>query len=230
MKPEDFVFDPVKFYMTAVAASIDMGQALLDTALKQAETNIARAKDIDWNDAADAWKKMTPPADMGEDSMRESFHYAADLNLRAWTHAADLLSASSGFSKAMYRAPGTAMTDWFDRLRPKSNPDRPANDFWAERPSPEQDEPAKADKPSEPDLPSRLEQPDGPADDLTTIKGIGPKLSQKLNGLGIYHFRQIAAWTPKHVSWIDDQLAFKGRVLREDWIGQAQTLVAQAAA
>ncbi|MCC0013065.1 MAG: NADH-quinone oxidoreductase subunit NuoE [Rhodobiaceae bacterium] len=62
------------------------------------------------------------------------------------------------------------------------------------------------------------------ADDLKMIKGVGPKLEDTLNGLGIYHFDQIATWKPEHVSWVDEYLKFKGRIVRDDWIAQATKL------
>ncbi len=66
----------------------------------------------------------------------------------------------------------------------------------------------------------------GVADDLKEISGIGLKIEEALNELGIFHFDQIAAWTPENVKWIDNYLAFKGRVNRENWIGQAKLLAA----
>ncbi|MCC0016359.1 MAG: NADH-quinone oxidoreductase subunit NuoE [Rhodobiaceae bacterium] len=62
------------------------------------------------------------------------------------------------------------------------------------------------------------------ADDLKMIKGVGPKLEGVLNGLGIFHFDQISAWKPEEVSWVDEYLKFKGRIVRDDWIAQASTL------
>jgi predicted flap endonuclease-1-like 5' DNA nuclease len=59
------------------------------------------------------------------------------------------------------------------------------------------------------------------ADDLTALKGIGPKLSAVLNALGIHTFAQIAAWTPDDIVWIEDKLDFRGRVTREKWVEQA---------
>lgn len=67
---------------------------------------------------------------------------------------------------------------------------------------------------------------DGKADDLKLIKGIGRRNEGRLHGLGIWHFAQIAAWTPEHVEWIGGYLAFSGRIEREDWVGQARTLAA----
>jgi len=64
----------------------------------------------------------------------------------------------------------------------------------------------------------------GKADDLKIISGIGPKLEQTLNGLGIFHFEQIAGWGAKDVSEVDDLLSFKGRIERDDWIAQAKKL------
>ncbi|MCJ2056276.1 NADH-quinone oxidoreductase subunit NuoE [Methylobacterium sp. J-048] len=66
----------------------------------------------------------------------------------------------------------------------------------------------------------------GQPDDLTRIKGIGPGNSQRLNGLGIYHFDQVAAWTRDEITWVGTYLAFPGRIDRENWVGQAQTLSA----
>ncbi len=66
--------------------------------------------------------------------------------------------------------------------------------------------------------------PAGGADNLKEISGVGPKLEQTLNGLGIYTFAQIADWTDEHVAWVDGRLKFKGRIARDDWIGQARIL------
>jgi NADH-quinone oxidoreductase subunit E len=64
----------------------------------------------------------------------------------------------------------------------------------------------------------------GKADDLKKIKGVGPKLEQTLNELGVYHYDQIAAWTVADIAWVDDRLKFKGRIERDGWIDQAKTL------
>lgn len=72
--------------------------------------------------------------------------------------------------------------------------------------------------------PEQLTAPRGTADDLKLISGIGPSIEKMLNGLGIYHFRQIAAFTPENVAWVDRRLRFRGRIAREDWIGQARAL------
>jgi NADH-quinone oxidoreductase subunit E len=61
-------------------------------------------------------------------------------------------------------------------------------------------------------------------DDLKAIAGVGPKLEQVLNGLGIRSYRQIATWTGEEIAAIEDTLGFKGRIARDDWTGQAAAL------
>lgn len=67
---------------------------------------------------------------------------------------------------------------------------------------------------------------DDKADDLKLIKGIGRQNEGRLHGLGIWHFEQIAGWTPENVEWVGGYLAFPGRIEREDWVGQAALLAA----
>lgn len=65
----------------------------------------------------------------------------------------------------------------------------------------------------------------GGADDLKTIKGIGPKLEKMLHGMGFYHFDQIANWGSSELAWVDENLeGFKGRASRDNWISQAKKL------
>jgi predicted flap endonuclease-1-like 5' DNA nuclease len=64
----------------------------------------------------------------------------------------------------------------------------------------------------------------GVPDNLQKIRGIGGRNEQLLNSFGIYHFGQIAAWTPAEIKWIGERLAFPERIERDDWIGQAIVL------
>lgn len=62
-------------------------------------------------------------------------------------------------------------------------------------------------------------------DDLTRIKGLGPKISTALRALGVTRYAEIAAWTDDDVARIDAQLgAFAGRATRDSWIEQAKLL------
>ncbi|HEY8138653.1 MAG TPA: hypothetical protein VIF61_12480 [Methylocystis sp.] len=65
----------------------------------------------------------------------------------------------------------------------------------------------------------------GMGDDLTRIKGIGPKSVEKLHALGVFHFDQIAAWNIDNARWVGAALSVPGRVERGKWIQQARELV-----
>ena len=68
---------------------------------------------------------------------------------------------------------------------------------------------------------------DGQPDDLKKISGVGPKLEGLLHTNGVFHFDQIAAWTPAEIAYMDDQLSFKGRIERDGWIDQAKQFAAE---
>jgi small subunit ribosomal protein S2 len=67
--------------------------------------------------------------------------------------------------------------------------------------------------------------PEGKSDDLKKIGGVGPALERKLNALGITRYDQIAAFSDEDVEKVDTALNYKGRVTRDDWVGQAKALV-----
>lgn len=66
----------------------------------------------------------------------------------------------------------------------------------------------------------------GESDDLTRIKGIGPKLSDLCQSLGVRRFDQIAQWGPADVAEVDQYLNIKGRIDRDRWVDQAKLLAA----
>ena len=63
-------------------------------------------------------------------------------------------------------------------------------------------------------------------DNLMKLSGVGPAIEKKLHGQGITTFAEIAAWTAEDVARVDAALGFKGRIERDDWIGQAKKLAA----
>ena len=63
-------------------------------------------------------------------------------------------------------------------------------------------------------------------DDIKLIGGIGPALEKKLAALGVTSLSQIAELAAEDVERLDAELNFKGRIEREDWIGQAKDLMA----
>lgn len=69
-----------------------------------------------------------------------------------------------------------------------------------------------------------MDAPQGEPDDLKDISGVGPVLEKALNGLGIYHFSQIAAFTPADIEAVENETNFPGRIERDDWIAQATEL------
>lgn len=72
--------------------------------------------------------------------------------------------------------------------------------------------------------PIGLSAPEGETDDLKRISGIGPVIEETLNDLGMFHFKQIAAFTHENSAWVDNYLAFPGRIDREGWVSQATRL------
>jgi len=75
--------------------------------------------------------------------------------------------------------------------------------------------------------PAPAPAPSAKADDLTTIKGLGPKIATLLIEKGVTSFEQIADWDDAEIARIDDLLGrFKGRITRDNWVGQAKLLAA----
>jgi large subunit ribosomal protein L19 len=75
-----------------------------------------------------------------------------------------------------------------------------------------------------------FKRPKGEPDDLTRIKGMSAELAAQLNGLGVIKFEQIANFSDDDIANVDETLALGGRIENEDWVRQAQSFVAEAAA
>jgi predicted flap endonuclease-1-like 5' DNA nuclease len=68
-----------------------------------------------------------------------------------------------------------------------------------------------------------LSAPQGRKDDLKTIRGLGPVIERHLNGIGIFHYHQLARMTSKDVHWIAGRIsAFPGLNKRYRWAEQAR--------
>lgn len=74
----------------------------------------------------------------------------------------------------------------------------------------------------------KFQAPEGDPDDLKKITGVGPALEQRLRSLGIQQIVQIANFSDQDVENVDAALKLKGRVQRDDWVGQAKLLVPDA--
>ncbi|MGN6551810.1 MAG: NADH-quinone oxidoreductase subunit E [Pararhizobium sp.] len=81
----------------------------------------------------------------------------------------------------------------------------------AKREQPDQERPAAIERPAKPD-------------DLKMIGGIGPRIEEKLNGLGFWTWGQLGNWSKTDCDWVDAQLNLRGRIAREDWVNQAKVL------
>jgi small subunit ribosomal protein S2 len=75
-----------------------------------------------------------------------------------------------------------------------------------------------------------LDAPVGLADDLKRIDGISQKFETKLNDLGVYHFWQMTKMTADDISAIENAMKLRGKMAKEDWIGKARKLQAEAEA
>jgi small subunit ribosomal protein S2 len=75
-----------------------------------------------------------------------------------------------------------------------------------------------------------IDAPRGEADDLKRITTISPKLEQRLNDAGVFHYWQIADLDPEQTAALDRKLKLKGQIEKEEWIAQAKKLVEASAA
>lgn len=64
------------------------------------------------------------------------------------------------------------------------------------------------------------------ANDLSKLSGVGPVIVGKLEALGITTLQQIADFTAQDIARIDGELNFKGRIERDEWVKQANELLA----
>jgi predicted flap endonuclease-1-like 5' DNA nuclease len=67
--------------------------------------------------------------------------------------------------------------------------------------------------------------PAGPADDLSRLKGVGPKFVARLNELGISRYDQLAGLNGNEAAHLDERLGpFQGRLARDRIVEQADYL------
>jgi large subunit ribosomal protein L19 len=70
----------------------------------------------------------------------------------------------------------------------------------------------------------------GEPDDLTQIKGIDADLVGRLRQLNVVKLDQIANFSDDDIANVDETLALEGRIEKDDWVGQAQRLLAESTA
>jgi large subunit ribosomal protein L19 len=72
-----------------------------------------------------------------------------------------------------------------------------------------------------------FKKPKGEPDDLTQIKGINADLQGRLKQLNCYKIEQIANFSDEDIANIDETLTLNGQIEKQDWVGQAQKLLAE---
>lgn len=75
-----------------------------------------------------------------------------------------------------------------------------------------------------------FKKPKGEAEDLTQIKGIDADLAARLKQLNLYKLEQVANLSDDDIANVDEALNLDGRIEKDDWVGQAQRLIAEASA
>jgi large subunit ribosomal protein L19 len=75
-----------------------------------------------------------------------------------------------------------------------------------------------------------FKKPKGQPDNLELITGVTPDLKAQLSKYNVLRFDQIAAFSDEDIASLDDVLKLGGQIERDDWVGQAQRLVAEATA
>ena len=73
-----------------------------------------------------------------------------------------------------------------------------------------------------------FKKPKGAAEDLTKINGVDAMLAERLKGLNVIQYSQIADFSGEDIANLDEYLALNGAIERNDWQGQARTLMVAA--
>jgi len=75
-----------------------------------------------------------------------------------------------------------------------------------------------------------FKKPKGEADDLTKIKGIDSLMAGRLAQIGCTKYEQIANFSDEDIANVDEVLQLDGAIEKNDWVGQAQRMLAEATA
>jgi len=78
----------------------------------------------------------------------------------------------------------------------------------------------------QPETAAATPAPETGDDDLTQIRGIGPKFAQTLKDHGITSYQKLASLTAQEIEELEEKLGFSGRFERENWVEQARALIA----
>lgn len=198
----------------AVEASRRMGVDAFDM------TAGFRALDGDWNAALGR-----AAADTVETATRRASEATRDVAAEAAAAPAETPQAAMRRAEAMTAETVAAVADVVEKaartvVKAAEPVEKATLAAKSATPAAKPAAPAKAFDAGKPAAMARPERPD----DLKQIAGIGPKLEEVLNRLGIWSFGQIAGWGEGEVAWVDDYLQARGRIGRDGWIDQAKAL------
>lgn len=70
----------------------------------------------------------------------------------------------------------------------------------------------------------------GQPDDLTQLNGVDDELLMRLKQLNCVKLEQIANFSDDDIANVDEFLKLEGQIEKQDWVGQAQRLIADATA
>ena len=73
-----------------------------------------------------------------------------------------------------------------------------------------------------------VETPSAQPDELTLLRGVGPRVADALVARGVTTFAQLAAWTEDELAAFDAELKLLGRSKRYDFLGQAREFAAKS--
>ena len=74
-----------------------------------------------------------------------------------------------------------------------------------------------------------IDAPRGEPDDLKRLPNVNPKLEQRLNDTGVFHFWQIADLDAEMAESLDRALNLRGRLMRDNWVVAAKKLTEESA-
>jgi len=184
--------------------------AVSDRANAEDDTDSGRSSGVRRSDEVE--RGSSPDGGAGSDDRFEEA--ASDLSRTRETGAvagSDERASGTASPEASARDDGT---DGTGRTGEPTAPSRPGDDASDDRTAP------RARLQPLFDAPSRR-------DDLTRISGIGPVMQDLLNELGVVSFAQLAAFDSADIERVDGALeGFSGRIVRDDWVGQARGFVA----
>ncbi|WP_018239397.1 NADH ubiquinone oxidoreductase [Ensifer sp. BR816] len=184
------------------------------------------------------WMKTMPPVPLMANPVA-AVAAATALGFGLSSHFAGVMfGAMQGAANALQKSAGAAEPAEIAEPAPAIEKPEPVIQQASPAPAARESNPAPAAREARP-APAAVAKPKarpatkpvtakpkgGVADNLKRISGIGPKLEQVLNGRGLRRFADIAALSEKDVARIDAEFALNGRILRDDWIGQAKTLI-----